>query len=62
MQIRPIYEAPVTRLLIDLCWSEAYGPRRAHVEVLIPLHRLLGNGWSGWPAYLAGIKLLRSIG
>ena len=62
MQIRPVGEAAITRLVVDLCWAEQHEERRAHVEVLIPLRRVLGGGWSGWPAYVAGLKLLRALG
>ena len=62
MQVRPHGEAAITRLLLDLHWGAQDAERHAHVEVLIPLRRVLGEGWSGWPAYLAGVKLLRALG
>ena len=62
MRIRPVCEAAVTRLNIDLVWSAPGGQRSAHAEALIPIRRLLGTGWPGWPAYLAGVRLLRSLG
>ena len=62
MGIRPVFEAALTRLHIDLCWSEGNSERSAHAEVLVPLRRDLGEGWSGWPAYLAAVRLLRVLG
>jgi hypothetical protein len=62
MQIRPVGEAAITRLMLDLSWADQDEERRAHVEVLIPLRRVLGGGWSDWPAYMAGPKLLRALG
>ncbi len=62
MQIRPVGEAAISRLMLDLCWAGQDGDRRAHVEVVVPIRRLIGEGWSGWPAYLAGVKLLRALG
>jgi hypothetical protein len=61
MQQRPVFEAAVTRLLIDLSWSVGDGSRSAHAEVLVPIRRELGKGWSGWPAYLAAVRLLRTL-
>ena len=57
----PLGEAPMTRLVIDLYWSEPNAPRHACAEVLVPLHRMVGCGWSGWPGYLAAVKLLRAL-
>ncbi len=62
MQLRPHAEAPVGRLVIDLRWVAPDADRHAHAEVLVPLRRVLGEGWSGWPAYLAGVMLLRALG
>jgi hypothetical protein len=62
MQIRPNGEAAVARLLVELRWAAQDGQRHARAEVLIPLRRATGVGWAGWPAYLAGLKLLRSLG
>jgi hypothetical protein len=61
MQQRPVFEAAVTRLLIDLSWAVGDGRRSAHAEVLVPLRRALGRGWSGWPAYLVAVRLLRAL-
>ena len=61
MQQRPVFEAAVTRLLIDLSWSVGDGRRSAHAEVLVPIRRELGSGWSGWPANLAAVRLLRAL-
>ena len=61
MQQRPVFEAAVTRLLIDLSWSVGMAAGSAHAEVLVPIRRELGKGWSGWPAYLAAMRLLRTL-
>jgi hypothetical protein len=61
IHVRPACEAAVTRFLIDLRWAMPNGQGRAHAEALVPIRRVLGNGWSGWPAYLAGVRLLRSL-
>ena len=62
MGMRPVFEAALTRLHIDLCWSEGNSERSAHAEVMVPLRRDLGEGWAGWPAYLAAVRLLRVLG
>ncbi len=54
--------AACARLVIDLSWLGPDTPRHAQAEVLIPLRRLVGGGWAGWPGYLAGVKLLRALG
>jgi hypothetical protein len=59
--MRPVYEAGLTRWRIDLCWPEGAGQRTAHAEVLVPLRREIGEGWAGWPAYLAAMRLLRTL-
>ena len=61
LQIRPHGEAPVARLQLDLRWAVHEAGRHAHAEVLVPLRRIDGVGWSGWPAYMAGVKLLRAL-
>jgi hypothetical protein len=62
LQIRPHGEAAIARLWLDLCWAGRDGERHAHAEVLVPLRRVVGVGWAGWPAYLAGLRLLRALG
>jgi hypothetical protein len=62
LQVRPCGGAAITRLQLDLRWAEPDAERRAHVEVLVPIRRAIGTGWSGWPAYAAGLKLLRALG
>jgi hypothetical protein len=62
MELRPHGEGASARLILDLDWAASDAGRHAHVEVLIPLRRALGEGWSGWPAYLLGVKLLRALG
>ena len=61
MQLRP-GEGAIARLLLDLRWRARDTDGHAHVEVLIPLRCAVGAGWSGWPAYLAGVKLIRALG
>jgi hypothetical protein len=61
IRIRPAHQAAVTRLAIDLCWSMPDGQGKAHAEALIPIRRVLGGGWPVWPAYLASVRLLRSL-
>ena len=59
--MRPVCEAAVTRLEVDLNWSATDGQVRAHAEVLVPIRRLLGTGWAGWPAYLVAVRLLQVL-
>ena len=60
LHIRAVGEAPVTRLVLDLCWEAQHDQRHAHAEALIPVRRVIGEGWTGWTAYLAGLRLLRA--
>jgi hypothetical protein len=62
LRVRPHGEVCLARMLIDLRWVEPDAERHAHAEVLIPIDRVRGAGWAGWPAYAAGLRLLRSLG
>jgi hypothetical protein len=61
MRVRQVCEAAITRLRIDLRWSADDGLQHVRAEVLVPIRRMSGEGWSGWPAYLACVGLLRAI-
>ncbi len=61
MALRPVGQVPVARLSLDAWWSTTEGDRHARAEALIPARRLLGTGWPGWPAYQAGIRLVRAL-
>lgn len=62
LSLRPHGEVAMTRLCLDLDWAAADVERCAHAEVLVPLRRVLGAGWAGWPAYIVAIQLLRQLG
>ena len=64
MRTVPHGEAPIARLVIELSWQGPDAPRHAQAEVLVPVRRVagVGCGWSGWPGYLAGVRLLRALG
>jgi tRNA-Thr(GGU) m(6)t(6)A37 methyltransferase TsaA len=62
MQIRPHGEVPLARLFLDLNWAAPDGERHTRAVVLVPLRRLVSEGWPGWPAYVAGLELLEALG
>jgi hypothetical protein len=61
-EARPHGEIPAVRLILEVRWAGERVERHARAEVLVPHRRILGDGWSGWPAYLAGVRLLRALG
>ena len=61
LQVRPVCGVSVSRVLLDLRWGDD-AERHTEAAVLVPHRRLCGTGWSGWPAYLVGVRLLRTLG
>src|SRR5262245_37825456 len=61
MRLRPAGEVAFARLSLDAWWTAVDGDRHARADALIPARRLVGHGWSGWPAYQAAIRLLRGL-
>ncbi len=51
----------MARLCLDAWWVAGDLEQHARADALVPLRRLFGAGWLGWPAYIAAIGLLRAI-
>ena len=55
-------EAGMVRLLLGIRWQADHTERRAHPKFRVRRRGALGHGWAGLQTYLAGPRLLTTLG